>query len=58
MTAKQIANRLLKTPEEDRFFVLRDCELEMLKKIADELDVPFDVEDEDYLLDRILNQTK
>lgn len=55
MNTKKIAEKLQKTTEDRQFWVIKDLSKSELISLAEYLDVPFDEEDEDMLLDRILD---
>ena len=55
MDVKKIAEKLQKTTEDRQFWVIKDLSTSQLISLADYLEIPFDEEDEDILLDRILN---
>lgn len=55
MNTKKIADKLRKTAEDRQYWVIKDLSKSELISLADYLDIPFDEEDEDILLDRILD---
>ena len=55
MDIKKIAEKLQKTTEDKQYWVIKDLSTSELISLAHYLDIPFDEEDEDMLLDRILD---